>query len=104
MQLIITYELYTSGSYDESLLEIESVVQYIERCKSNMINEQCLNAYNHIARATYAYITLTLNLDSKMVNLNFFILKKIIKFFVYLLICAFIKVLNSESINVFNAL
>ncbi|XP_016657447.1 uncharacterized protein LOC100571226 [Acyrthosiphon pisum] len=64
-QLVICYELYNSKSYKESYLEIESVVKFLETCKFDESNEQYSDAYHHIARATYAYIALTLKIDSE---------------------------------------
>lgn len=65
LQLIVSYELYISKNYKESYLEIESVLKFIETCKFDESNEQYSDAYYHIARATNAYIALTLKIDSK---------------------------------------
>lgn len=70
-QLIICYELYFNKSYKESLLEIENVVKSLETCTFDESNEQYSDAYNHIARATKAYIAITLNLESEKVILIF---------------------------------
>lgn len=74
MQLIICYELYIKGDYTESLLEIESAVQFLKCCIFCETNKPFSEAWNHIAQATYEYIALTLNLDFKKVN--FYILFK----------------------------
>lgn len=70
LQLIIVYELYMCGSYDESLKEIENVVKFIESCKYDESNEQYSDAFNHIVRTTNAYVAITLNRNSENVNLN----------------------------------
>lgn len=69
--MIIVYELYMYGSYDESLKEIESVVEFIDSCKYNESNEQYSDAFNHIARTTNAYVAITLNRNSENVNINY---------------------------------
>jgi len=71
LQLIVSYELYINKSYKESYLEIENVVKFMETCKYDESNEQYSDAYNHIARATLAYIALTLQIDSEKVNYNY---------------------------------
>jgi exonuclease VII small subunit len=74
LQLIICYELYLNKSYEESLLEIENVVKYLETCIFDESNEQYSDAYNHIARATNAYIAITLNQESdKVILIKYFI-------------------------------
>ncbi|XP_016657441.1 uncharacterized protein LOC100160247 isoform X2 [Acyrthosiphon pisum] len=65
LQLVASYELYNKKRYKESYLEIESVVQFLETCKFDESNEQYADAYNHIARASNAYIALTLKIDSE---------------------------------------
>lgn len=69
--MIISYELYVSKSYEESLLEIESIVKSMETYKFDDSNEQYSDAYYHVARATNAFIALTLNLNCDEVNLYF---------------------------------
>ncbi|XP_060878757.1 uncharacterized protein LOC132951078 isoform X2 [Metopolophium dirhodum] len=64
-QLVVCYELYNIKSYKESYLEIESVVKFLETCKFNESNQQYSDAYRHIGQATYAYIALTLKIDSE---------------------------------------
>ncbi|KAL5240437.1 hypothetical protein ACI65C_007847 [Semiaphis heraclei] len=67
LQLVATYELYNNKRYKESLLEIESVVKYLDACVFDESNQQYSDAYHHIAQATNAYIALTLkdkNTDS----------------------------------------
>lgn len=71
LQLIVSYELYINKSYKESYWEIENVVKFMETCKYDESNEQYSDAYNHIARATLAYIALTLQIDSEKVNYNY---------------------------------
>lgn len=65
LQLVASYELYNSKSYEESYLEIESVVQFMETCKFDESNKQYADAYHHIARSTKEYIALTLKIDSE---------------------------------------
>ncbi|KAL5240438.1 hypothetical protein ACI65C_007848 [Semiaphis heraclei] len=65
LQLVASYELYNNNRYKESLLEIESVVKYLDICKFDKSNRQYSGAYHHIARATNAYIALTLKIDSE---------------------------------------
>lgn len=69
--MITCYELYLSGSFEKSLLEIETVVKYMESCKLDESNEQYSDACNHIARTTYAYVATTLNRESEKVNLHY---------------------------------
>lgn len=69
--MIIAYELYMCGSYDESLKEIESVVKFIESCKYDDSNEQYSDAFNHIVRTTNSYIALTLNHNYENVKSNY---------------------------------
>jgi len=71
LQLVASYELYNSKRYEESYLEIKSVVKYLETCKFDESNEQYTSAYCHIAWATNAYIALTLKIDSEKVNYIF---------------------------------
>ncbi|CAI6343167.1 unnamed protein product [Macrosiphum euphorbiae] len=69
LQLVASYELYNSKRYKESYLEIENVVKFLETCKFDESNEQYADAYHHIARASNAYIALTLKIDSeKLLN------------------------------------
>lgn len=68
LQLIICYELYFSGNYKESLLEIENVIKSMDSCVFDESTEQYSDACNHIARSTNAYISSSLNLDFKKVN------------------------------------
>lgn len=70
LQLIVCYELYINKSYKESYLEIENVVKFMETCKYDESNKQYSEAYNHIARATLAYIALTLEIDSEKLLMN----------------------------------
>lgn len=42
----------------------------MKTCKYEESDEQCSDAYYHIACATNAYIALTLKIDSEKVNLN----------------------------------
>lgn len=71
LQLIISYELYVSESYEESLLEIESIVKSMETYKFDDSNQQYSDAYYHVARSTNAFIALTLNVNCDEVNLCF---------------------------------
>lgn len=68
LQLVASYELYNSKRYKESYLEVESIVKFLETCKFKEYNEHYADAYHHIARATNAYIALTLQIDSKKVK------------------------------------
>lgn len=68
------YELHAKKSYNESLSATKSVITYMKSCKFDETNKQYIKAYNHIAQSTYAYIELTLNLDSKMVILNYLLI------------------------------
>ncbi|CAI6350792.1 unnamed protein product [Macrosiphum euphorbiae] len=70
LQLVASYELYNSKNYHESYLEIESVLKFMETCKFDESNEQYSDAYYHIARATNAYIALTLKIDSEKLLKN----------------------------------
>lgn len=62
------------GAYEESLLEIQSVLKTMESCKFDETNAEYIDAWKHIIRSTYAYIAITLNLDSEKVNFTTFIL------------------------------
>lgn len=68
-QLTITHELYASGKYNNSLKEVESVVQHLKICTFNKPDNLYTDVYNHIANPTYVYINLTLNREPEMVNL-----------------------------------
>jgi len=68
LQLVATYELYINKSYQESYLEIESVLKFMETCTFDESSKQYSDAYYHIARATNAYIALTLKIDSDKVS------------------------------------
>ncbi|XP_022179430.1 uncharacterized protein LOC111040046 isoform X1 [Myzus persicae] len=70
LQLVASYELYISKSYQESYLEIERVLKLMETCKFDESNEQYSDAYYHIAHATNAYIALTLKIDSEKLLRN----------------------------------
>jgi len=61
-----------SKRYMESYLGIETIVTFMETCKFDESNQQYSDTYHHIARATKAYIALTLKIESKKVNINFY--------------------------------
>ncbi|KAL5240440.1 hypothetical protein ACI65C_007850 [Semiaphis heraclei] len=63
LQLVASYELYNRKHYEESYSEMKSSVKYLETCKFDESNEQYSDVYFHIARATTAYIALTLKID-----------------------------------------
>lgn len=58
-----------SKRYEDSYLEIESIVKFMETCKFDESDQPYLNAYHHIAQSTYVYIALTLEIDSEKVIL-----------------------------------
>ncbi|XP_060836483.1 uncharacterized protein LOC132919152 [Rhopalosiphum padi] len=70
LQLVVCHELYISKSYKESYLEIENIVKFMKTCKFDESNVQYSNAYCHIADATYAYIALSLKIDSEKLLKN----------------------------------
>jgi len=72
---MLCYELYDNKSYEKSLLEIESMVKFLESCEFGEVHEQYSNAYIQIVRATNAYVALTLNLDHEKVNFNYCFIK-----------------------------
>jgi len=69
--LIACYELYETENYEQSLLEIENIIKSMDTLKLDELFDQYLSAYIHIARATNAYIALTLNRDYEKVNINY---------------------------------
>jgi len=46
------------------------MVKFVESCEFGEVHEQYSDVYIHIARATNAYVALTLNLDHEKVNFN----------------------------------
>lgn len=67
----MSFELYNNRSYEKSLKEIEGVVKSLDSCTFDDSYKQYSNSFNHIARSTYAYIGLSMNVDSKKVNFFF---------------------------------
>lgn len=67
-------------------MEVENIVKSIETNTFNDSNEQYSDACNHIARATNAYIALSLNLDSENVNLFYYLFYKcqILNIYIYI--------------------
>ncbi|CAH1724475.1 unnamed protein product [Aphis gossypii] len=69
LQLVACYELYNNKSYQESYLEIQGAVKYLEKYKFDKSIVQYFDAYYHITQATNAYVALTLKIDSeKLLN------------------------------------
>lgn len=61
LKLIVCYELFTNGKYDESLSEVEDLVMYMGVIKFDKSNKKYIDAYNHILQSTHAFITTSMN-------------------------------------------
>ncbi|XP_050432046.1 uncharacterized protein LOC126840397 isoform X2 [Adelges cooleyi] len=61
LQLIICYELFGEGKYEESLLEIKNLIYSMETKKFDTHYDQYSSVCFHIAHSTQAYILATLN-------------------------------------------
>lgn len=60
--------MFENKNYIKSLEEIKEVVQFMDSCHFDETNDKYSNAFNHVARSTYAYIALSMNLDYEKVN------------------------------------
>lgn len=69
----MVYEQFTNGNFSEALVEIESVINFLNTSKYDESDAQH-SVYNHIAWSSKAYIELILNLDYKKVNFSYLLI------------------------------